>query len=78
MEYLLDNGVDLTKDIEMFLYYVCLEKFDCDNFTKSTQDQIFGRVFKTDDKIVKSVHVKIVDSCEYYSQGKIYVYIRNI
>lgn len=78
IKYLLRGGVDLTKDIEMFLYYVCLDKFDCDNFTKSTQDMVFNRGLNIDDKIVKSVHVKIVENCNSYSDGKIYCYIRNL
>ena len=71
-------GIDFTKPIELFVNYVCLDKFDVENLNKSFIDLLFNRHFKVDDNIVTKVHSEKVGSCDTYEDGKIYFALRNV
>lgn len=79
--YILKNNfkdIDLNKPTKLWLKFDCLQKFDVDGMIKSIQDQIVRALdFKNDNNIeLGSVERnKIVNS---YSEGKIYVLIKNI
>lgn len=77
-DYEVEGDVDFSKDVVIYIKYVCLDKFDVSNFDKATIDMIFNRWLGVDDKIVKKVVSEKIGSCSTYEDGKIMYYIKNL
>ena len=71
-------NVDWSIPIIVFLKFDCIESIDVQNLTKSAIDQIITRIYNEDDNIVDKVIVEKNKTVNSYSQGKIYIFIRNI
>ena len=74
-EYFKD--VDLSKPTILFTKYVAPASYDIDNFIKSTQDAIASSLGCSDNKIHK-VSAERIGDCKTTTEGKIFVYLRNI
>lgn len=77
IEYWEDLGVDFQLPIKIYYKFVCLEKVDVENLTKSATDMIFGRVMLIDDNCIDQIDVERIGTCNSYDDGKIYYYIEN-
>jgi len=73
-----DLSIDWEIPIVVFLKYDCLDRFDLQNFTKAILDQVITRDYSEDDKIVDKVIVERNKTVKNYSDGKIYICIRNV
>jgi len=71
-------NIDWDKPIIVFLKFDCMERFDVQNFTKATIDQIITRDFCEDDNIVSKIIVERNKTVESYDEGRIYICIQNI
>jgi Rha family phage regulatory protein len=69
--------IDWTKPIIVFLKFDCLEKFDVQNLVKSAIDQIITRHYQEDDNIVDKAITERNNTVCNYTEGKIYICIRN-
>ena len=68
-------NIDLSKDIDIFLYFNHKKKFDCSNFHKSFFDAL-ANYYGVDDR---KFHLKMCDTnyiIENYEEGKIFFCIR--
>ncbi len=73
-----DLNINWDEPIVLFLKYDCLDRFDVDNFSKSSIDMIMNRIYCEDDNIVKKTVCEKNKSVHSYKDGKIYVCIKNI
>ncbi|MGL4847480.1 MAG: hypothetical protein ACRC28_00905 [Clostridium sp.] len=78
LTYWIAEGVDFSKPVELFMNVVIKDKFDVVNFEKSFIDMIFNRIYKIDDYIVRSHHMREVGRVENFADGKVAFYIRNL
>ena len=77
-EYEQYEGVNFNKPIEMEIHFVCMDRFDTDNLSKSLQDTLFNNYFGVDDNIVVNSLRYKDGSCNSYDEGKIRFAIYNI
>ena len=71
-------NIDWDRPIIVFLKFDCIESIDVQNLTKSILDQAITRIYGEDDNIVDKVIVEKNKTVDSYSQGKIYICIRNV
>lgn len=65
---LLEQGVDIEKPVGIEMEFIAKAEFDCDNFSKSFIDTMFGDV---DDNIVHETVCRRIGTCDYYNDGMI-------
>lgn len=71
-------NVDLNKPTGIEMAFVCQPAFDCDNFSKSLIDAMYGYVFCRDDNMVHETVCRKFAECNSYDEGKIYVRFYNL
>jgi prophage antirepressor-like protein len=72
------SDIDLNKPTQLWLKFDALAKFDRDNLAKSIQDQIVRALGFEDDNNIDLGSVKINKTVNKYSEGKIYILLKNI
>ena len=77
-DLLFTYNVDINKPTGIEMCFVCLPQYDCDNFSKSLIDAIYGQVFGRDDNMVHETVCRKFGECNSYDTGKIYVRFYNI
>lgn len=79
--YLIENifsEIDLNKKTKLWLRFDAINNFDVDNMIKAIQDQITRILGFDDDNKIQLGSVEINKRVNNYSQGKIYVLLKNI
>lgn len=72
------SEIDLNKPTILWLKFDAIPKFDKDNLVKSIQDQIVRALGFSDDNNIELGSVKINNKVNSYSEGKIYILLKNI
>lgn len=70
-------GIDYDKPLRINLGFICKDEFDVHNLTKTIIDQIANFYEFNDNQIVEARQKKI-DSCNNFSDGRIYVKLENV
>ena len=72
------SDIDLNKPTKLWLKFDALAKFDRDNLVKAIQDQIVRALGFDDDNNIELGLVQVNKKVDKYSEGKIYVLLKNI
>lgn len=72
------KNIDLSKPTKMWLKFDCMDRFDADNLVKSIQDQIVRDLEAENDNNIIEVKYEINKRVKAYSEGKIYILLKNI
>ena len=70
-------GIDYDKPLRINLGFICKDEFDVHNLTKTIIDQIANFYEFNDNQIIEARQKKI-DSCNNFSDGRIYVKLENV
>ena len=77
-DYAMKYDIKLRKPLAIEMEFICIEKFDVDNFTKSLIDALFNKWgIKSDNNVHETICRKI-GTCEDYEQGLIRFRVRNL
>ena len=77
-DYAMKYDIKLRKPLAIEMEFICMEKFDVDNFTKSLIDALFNKWgIKSDNNVHETICRKI-GTCEDYEQGLIRFRVRNL
>ena len=77
-DYAMKYDIKLRKPLAIEMEFICLDKFDVDNFTKSLIDALFNKWgIKSDNNVHETICRKI-GTCEDYEQGLIRFRVRNL
>ena len=77
-DYVMKYGIRLDKPLAIEMEFICMEKFDVDNFTKSLIDALFSKwSIKSDNNVLETV-CRRIGVCENYENAMIRFRVRNI
>lgn len=77
-DYKMKYDIRLDKPLAIEMEFICMDKFDVDNFSKSLIDALFSKWGIKSDNNVEETICRRIGTCEDYNNGLIRFRVRNI